>query len=108
MRGRNTPLYSGQRTIEMPRSCILIKNHLCQRTRGQISIIILIGASAETCIRWVPLAWADMTADTMLKCSRKAGIIQGEDMEVVARPHNDGVDPFAEGDDENELQDLTA
>ena len=52
-------------------------------------------------IRWIALAWSEITPDTIVKCFRKAGILDAE-LDVVYR--ND--DPFLEIDERMELDKL--
>ena len=53
-------------------------------------------------IRWIALAWSEVTSDTIVKCFRKAGILDKE-LDVVCR-NND--DPFLEVDERMELDRL--
>ena len=55
-------------------------------------------------IRWVALAWSQVTVDTIVKCFRKAGIL---DMGLaVISIINDDEDPFLEADERMELDKL--
>ena len=47
-------------------------------------------------IRWVALAWSQVTADTISMCFQKAGILDGE-LDVICRDTPDD-DPFLEAD----------
>ena len=54
-------------------------------------------------IRWIALAWSEVTPDTIVKCFRKkAGVLDAE-LDVVCR--NDE-DPFLEIDERMELDKL--
>ena len=52
-------------------------------------------------IRWVALAWSQVTADTISKCFRKAGILD-TDLDVICRDADDN-DPFLQADNLLEL-----
>ena len=56
-------------------------------------------------IRWVAIAWSQVTAETIMKCFRKAGILDRE-LDVVSRGIEDDSDPFLEADERTELEDL--
>ena len=56
-------------------------------------------------IRWVALAWSQVTAETITKCFRKAGILD-MGLDVVNRGIEDDLDPFLEADKRMELQTL--
>ena len=53
-------------------------------------------------IRWIALTWSEVTPDTIVKCFRKAGVLDAE-LDVVCR--NDE-DPFLEIDERMELDKL--
>ena len=55
-------------------------------------------------IRWVALAWSQVTADTISKCLRKAGILDTQ-LDVICRDADDQ-DPFLEADKLLELSTL--
>ena len=63
------------------------------------SIAILVA------IRWVAMAWSQVTAETITKCFRKAGILDGG-LDVVNRGVEDDSDPFIEADERIELEGL--
>ena len=48
-------------------------------------------------IRWVAIAWSQVTAETIMKCFRKAGILDRE-LDAVSRGIEDDSDPFLEAD----------
>ena len=56
-------------------------------------------------IRWVALAWSQVTADTIVKCFRKAGILD-TGLDVICRIINDDEDPFLAADERMELENL--
>ena len=56
-------------------------------------------------IRWVAMAWSQVTAETIMKCFRKAGILDRE-LDAVSRGIEDDSDPFLEADERTELEDL--
>ena len=55
-------------------------------------------------IRWVALAWSQVTADTISKCFRKAGVLD-TDLDVIRRDADDN-NPFLQADNLLELGDL--
>lgn len=57
-------------------------------------------------IRWVALAWTKVNPETISKCFRKAGVLQGAMTDVVARAYDTEDDPFLESDACMELQNL--
>ena len=59
-------------------------------------------------LRWVALAWNEVKSDTITKCFRKAGVLN-DVLEVVGLDHagaDGSVDPFADIDEDLELQHL--
>jgi len=56
-------------------------------------------------IRWVAIAWSQVTAETIMNCFRKAGILDRE-LDVVSLGIEDDSDPFFEADERTELEDL--
>ena len=58
-------------------------------------------------VRWVALACSQVTAETIMKCFRKAGILDGElamvSRGIVSDGHDDS-DPFLEADEWMELE----
>ena len=59
-------------------------------------------------LRWVALAWNEVKSDTITKCFRKAGALN-DVLEVVGLDHagaDGSVDPFADIDEDLELQHL--
>ena len=53
-------------------------------------------------IRWIALTWSEVTPDTIVKCFRKAGVLDAE-LDVVCRNNED---PFLEIDERMELDKL--
>ena len=51
------------------------------------------------------MAWSQVTAETIMKCFRKAGILDRE-LDVVNRGIEDDSDPFLEADERMELEGL--
>lgn len=49
-------------------------------------------------IRWVALAWSQVTAETVTKCFRNAGVLDRE-LDVITRGIEEDSDPFLEADD---------
>ena len=56
-------------------------------------------------IRWVALAWSQVTAETITKCFKKAGILD-MGLDVINRGIEDDLDPFLEADKRMDLQTL--
>ena len=59
-------------------------------------------------LRWLALAWNEVKSDTITKCFRKAGVLN-DVLEVVGLDHagaDGSVDPFADIDEDLELQHL--
>ena len=56
-------------------------------------------------IRWVALAWSQVTTETITKCFKKAGILD-MGLDVVNRGIEDDSDPFLEADERMELESL--
>ena len=56
-------------------------------------------------IRWVALAWSQVTAKTITKCFRNAGVLDRE-LDVVTRGIEEDSDPFLEADEHMELEQL--
>ena len=58
-------------------------------------------------IRWVALAWSQVTAETIKKIFRNAGILN-EELDVVNLGIEEDSDPFLEADKRMELEQLIA
>ena len=56
-------------------------------------------------IRWVALAWSQVTAETVTKCFRNAGVLDRE-LDVITRGIEEDSDPFLEADERMELEQL--
>ena len=81
---------------------VLSKIDQCDSASDVVKEIDLLVA-----IRWVALAWTQVTAETIKKCFRNAGILIKE-LDVVNLGIEEDSDPFLEADERMELEQLIA
>ena len=79
---------------------VLSKMDECDSASDVVKSVNLLVA-----IRWVALAWSQVTVETIVKCFRKAGILD-TGLDVICRTINDDEDPFLEADERIELDKL--
>ena len=68
---------------------------------------IIKSVTVLNAIRWVAEAWKMVSATTIRKCFRKAGILD-QDFSVVKRANSPDHDPFEDLDEESDTSDLQA
>ena len=71
------------------------------KTHTQYTLSLIL--TVLVAIRWVAIAWSQVTPETIVKCFRKAGILSSE-LDVISRGNENGLNPFLEADECMELE----